>query len=82
MHEDEKTGEGSKSGSSTPTSGSGTLLHPPRKRVENPNRELSDYTMLKIIGTGTFGKVHLSRLSSDKLASPVAIKVLKKQSII
>ena len=33
-----------------------------RRKVENPTRKFADYKVLKIIGTGTFGKVYLANL--------------------
>jgi hypothetical protein len=33
-----------------------------RRKLENPTRRFSDYNILKIIGTGTFGKVYLATL--------------------
>jgi serine/threonine protein kinase len=33
-----------------------------RRLVENPNRKVTDYQLLKVIGTGTFGKVYLAVL--------------------
>ena len=41
-------------------------------------RQFSDFKILRIIGTGTFGKVYLALLD-DK---PVALKALKKASVI
>lgn len=46
----------------------------PRKKVENKERKFEDFKILRMIGTGTFGKVYLG-LINDK---PVAIKCLKK----
>ena len=34
-----------------------------RRQVENPNRKISDYHLLRVIGTGTFGKVYLALLN-------------------
>ena len=49
-----------------------------RREVENPNRKISDYHLLRVIGTGTFGKVYLALLNGQ----PVALKALKKTQII
>ena len=49
-----------------------------RRQVENPNRKISDYHLLRVIGTGTFGKVYLALLNGQ----PVALKALKKTQII
>lgn len=49
-----------------------------RRPVENPGRKLSDYQLLRVIGTGTFGKVYLALLKGQ----PVALKALKKTQII
>lgn len=45
-----------------------------RKQVENISRKFQDYKILRIIGTGTFGKVYLALLNGE----PVALKALKK----
>ena len=45
-----------------------------RRQVENPNRKITDYHLLRVIGTGTFGKVYLALLNGQ----PVALKALKK----
>ena len=34
-----------------------------RRQVENPNRKIGDYHLLRVIGTGTFGKVYLALLN-------------------
>jgi len=31
-----------------------------RKKVENNERKVTDYKIIKIIGTGTFGKVYVA----------------------
>ena len=49
-----------------------------KKKVENSERKLTDYKLLKIIGTGTFGKVYLALLGEQ----PIAVKSLKKSSVI
>ena len=33
-----------------------------RRQVENPTRKIQDYHLLRVIGTGTFGKVYLALL--------------------
>ena len=55
-----------------------TDSHEQRRPVENPGRKLSDYQLLRVIGTGTFGKVYLALLKGQ----PVALKALKKTQII
>jgi serine/threonine protein kinase len=55
-----------------------TDSHERRRAVENPDRKLSDYQLLRVIGTGTFGKVYLALLKGQ----PVALKALKKTQII
>lgn len=49
-----------------------------RRNVENPSRKITDYQLLRVIGTGTFGKVYLAILNGK----PVALKALKKTQII
>lgn len=49
-----------------------------RRRVENMTRKLSDYQLVRIIGTGTFGKVYLSILNGKAFA----LKLLNKSKII
>jgi serine/threonine protein kinase len=49
-----------------------------RRQVENSDRKIEHYSLLKIIGTGTFGKVYLATLDEK----PFAVKVLKKRKII
>ena len=49
-----------------------------RRSVENPNRKITDYHLLRVIGTGTFGKVYLALLDGQ----PMALKALKKTQII
>lgn len=49
-----------------------------RRAVENPNRTVSDYKLIRVIGTGTFGKVYLAILNGQ----PVALKALKKTQVI
>jgi serine/threonine protein kinase len=48
------------------------------RKIENPDRKISDFKILRVIGVGTFGKVYLA-LSGT---TPVAIKVLRKSTII
>lgn len=50
----------------------------PRRDITNKNRKFSDFKIIKMIGTGTFGKVYLGLLEGQ----PVAIKCLKKNQII
>ena len=50
----------------------------PRRQVENAQRPISDYQLIRIIGTGTFGKVYLA-LRDDK---SYALKMLHKKKII
>ena len=45
-----------------------------RRQVENAARKITDYQLLRVIGTGTFGKVYLALLDGK----PVALKALKK----
>jgi serine/threonine protein kinase len=35
-----------------------------KREVENPNRKISDYQLLRVIGTGTFGKVYLATMGA------------------
>lgn len=49
-----------------------------RRAVENETRLITDYQLMRIIGTGTFGKVYLALLNGQ----PVALKALKKTQII
>ena len=49
-----------------------------RRQVENLNRKLADFQLIRVIGTGTFGKVYLALLNGQ----PVALKALKKTQII
>ena len=49
-----------------------------RRDVENPSRKITDYHLLRVIGTGTFGKVYLALLDGQ----PMALKALKKTQII
>lgn len=54
-----------------------TISHD-RRKVENKDRKISDYTLNKIIGTGTFGKVYMAILQGKAYA----VKVLRKRKII
>lgn len=49
-----------------------------RRKVENPNRKITDYQLVRIIGTGTFGKVYLCILDGKSYA----LKLLHKRKII
>ena len=49
-----------------------------RRQVENKNRVLADYELIRIIGTGTFGRVYLAKVDGQF----VALKVLPKKRII
>lgn len=49
-----------------------------RRAVENGTRTITDYQLVRIIGTGTFGKVYLAILNGKGLA----LKMLHKKKII
>jgi protein kinase A len=49
-----------------------------RRAVENGTRSISDYQLVRIIGTGTFGKVYLAILNGKGFA----LKMLHKKKII
>jgi serine/threonine protein kinase len=49
-----------------------------RRKVENKERKISDYHLVRIIGTGTFGKVYLCILDGKSYA----LKMLHKRKII
>lgn len=49
-----------------------------KRQVENSNRKITDYQLLRVIGTGTFGKVYLATLGKEV----VALKALKKTQLI
>ena len=49
-----------------------------RRKIENPDRTLADFEIIRPIGTGTFGKVYLAILDGR----PVAIKSLRKSQLI
>ena len=44
------------------------------RQVDNPNRSICDFDLIKVIGTGTFGKVYLAVIEDNV----VAVKALKK----
>lgn len=44
------------------------------REVDNPNRTICDFDLIKVIGTGTFGKVYLASIEDNI----VAVKALKK----
>ena len=39
-----------------------------RRNVENKTRQITDYQLLRVIGTGTFGKVYLALLDGQPVA--------------
>jgi len=45
---------------------------------KNPSREFTDFKILRLIGSGSFGKVYLGLLDGQ----PLAIKALQKSHII
>lgn len=49
-----------------------------RRKVENSKRKIEDYQLVRIIGTGTFGKVYLALLNGKSFA----LKMLAKKKII
>ena len=49
-----------------------------RRQVENKTRNITDYQLVRIIGTGTFGKVYLAILDGKSFA----LKILHKKKII
>ena len=49
-----------------------------RRQVENKTRNINDYQLVRIIGTGTFGKVYLAILDGKSFA----LKILHKKKII
>jgi serine/threonine protein kinase len=49
-----------------------------RRQVENAKRTITDYKLVRIIGTGTFGKVYLAILDGKGYA----LKMLHKKKII
>jgi len=60
VEEEEKVGEEIRERNSLADAMSALSLT--KRKVENHNRKFSDYKVLKIIGTGTFGKVYLATL--------------------
>lgn len=50
----------------------------PAENLLNPSKKVSmeDFTILKVIGRGSFGKVYLVRHNESQL--PYAMKILKK----
>jgi len=44
----------------------------------NPNRSITEYVLIRIIGTGTFGKVYLATYKGKSYA----LKMLHKKKII
>lgn len=70
-----KATDASQAEQSTIMTVSGTAV---RRKVENKERSITDYHLLRVIGTGTFGKVYLALLDGE----PVALKALKKTQII
>ena len=49
-----------------------------KRKVENADRVITDYQLVRIIGTGTFGKVYLALLDGKSYA----LKMLHKKKII
>jgi serine/threonine protein kinase len=49
-----------------------------RRQVENRKRTVNDYHLVRVIGTGTFGKVYLAILDGKSYA----LKMLHKRKII
>jgi len=49
-----------------------------RRNVENLKRKVEDFQLVRIIGTGTFGKVYLAILNGKSFA----LKILSKKRII
>ena len=49
-----------------------------RRQVENRKRTINDYHLVRVIGTGTFGKVYLAILDGKSYA----LKMLHKRKII
>lgn len=73
---DKKAGDSSVSGAGNSTYDGDLLTQ--RRPVENANRKVSDFQLIRVIGTGTFGKVYLALINGQ----PVALKALKKTQII
>jgi serine/threonine protein kinase len=49
-----------------------------RRQVENKKRVVGEYQLVRVIGTGTFGKVYLAILEGKSYA----LKMLHKRKII
>lgn len=49
-----------------------------RRQVENKKRVVNEYQLVRVIGTGTFGKVYLAILEGKSYA----LKMLHKRKII
>ena len=49
-----------------------------RRQVENKKRVVGEYQLVRVIGTGTFGKVYLAILKGKSYA----LKMLHKRKII
>ena len=49
--------------------------------VENPNRSICDFDLIKVIGTGTFGKVYLAKLGDDD-GKLYAVKEIRKDRLL
>ena len=49
-----------------------------RRKVENTQRVIGDYNLIRIIGTGTFGKVYLAMYKEKSYA----LKILNKRTIL
>ena len=49
-----------------------------KRQVENNKRKLADYNLVRIIGTGTFGKVYFAIINGKGYA----LKMLHKRKII
>lgn len=62
--------------SNTSTNNISISVH--RRLVENSKRKIGEYKLVRIIGTGTFGKVYLAQLGNKMFA----IKVLHKKKVI
>lgn len=56
----------------------GSMRNFQRRQVENKTRNITDYQLVRIIGTGTFGKVYLAILDGKSFA----LKILHKKKII
>jgi serine/threonine protein kinase len=49
-----------------------------QKNIQNIERKITDFNIIKIIGTGTFGKVYLALLREK----PLAVKAMRKAQVI